>query len=93
MPEPNRTPWRPDPVFAAKLGMFRTCDDIDNAKERHDPVAIANARTSMDDYRLALAMALGRPCDRNGYEAVDELTADVVPGSEEDLIRRESRRR
>lgn len=57
----------PDPVWRAKMGMFRTCDDIDEAKASRDTVSLANARTSMDDYRLALSMALGKSCDRNGY--------------------------
>jgi len=47
--------------------MFRTCDVIDEAKSRHDGVLIADARTSMCDYRLALALALGGTPDRNGY--------------------------
>lgn len=47
--------------------MFRTCDPIDAAKAKHDPVLIADARGSMCDYRIALAVALGRDCDRNGY--------------------------
>lgn len=59
----NRRPG----VWVAKMGMFRTCDVIDRAKEKHDPVLIANARTSMNDYRVALSLALGQPCDRNGY--------------------------
>lgn len=61
----NRRPG----VWAAKRGMFRTCDEIDEAKAKHDPVLIANARTSMDDYRLALSLALGRSPDRNGYSS------------------------
>lgn len=52
---------------AARRGMFRTCDRIDAAKARHDEVLIADARTSMSDYRVALAQALGRVCDRNGF--------------------------
>lgn len=52
---------------AARHGMFRTCDRIDVAKARHDAVLIADARTSMSDYRVALALALGRACDRNGF--------------------------
>lgn len=58
-----------DPVvWAAKMGMFRTCDVIDKAKERNDPVLVADGRTSMCDYRLALSLALGRiNIDRNGY--------------------------
>lgn len=47
--------------------MFRTCDRIDAAKERHDPVLVADARTSMADYRVALALSLGKVCDRNGF--------------------------
>lgn len=54
----------------ARRGMFRTCDRIDTAKQRQDKVALADARTSMCDYRLALSLALGNPCDRNGYTAV-----------------------
>lgn len=50
---------------AAKYGMFRTCDRIDAAKP--DQVLIADARTSMCDYRLALALSLGKSCDRNGF--------------------------
>jgi hypothetical protein len=53
------------PTQAAKFGMFRTCDRIDDA--RGNPILIADARTSMCDYRVALAQALGKPCDRNGY--------------------------
>ena len=52
---------------AARFGMFRICDRIDEA--RHDRVLVADARTSMCDYRLALSLALGRPCDRNGFSA------------------------
>ena len=59
--------WMADAAARARHGMFRTCDRIDAAKARHDAVLIADARTSMCDYRLALATALGRPCDRNGY--------------------------
>lgn len=51
---------------AARNGTFRTCDRIDTAKAKHDRVLIADARTSMSDYRIALAVALGRGCDRNG---------------------------
>lgn len=54
---------RPD--WAAKMGMFRTSDVIDDV--RRDVVLLADARTSMSDYRLALCLALGRPCDRNGF--------------------------
>lgn len=61
--ESNKRPG----VWDAKMGMFRTCDRIDEAKAQHDPVLIADARTSMDDYRVALSLALGRTCDRNGY--------------------------
>lgn len=64
-------------AWAAKLGMFRTGDLIDEASgydgvrkvREADPVALADARTSMCDYRCALAAALGRPADRNGYGA------------------------
>ncbi len=56
-----------DAATAAKHGMFRTCDVMDEAKSRRDEVAMADARTSMCDYRLALALAMGRSCDRNGY--------------------------
>lgn len=67
--------YRPTPVTAAKLGMFRTSDRIDEANgydgvrkvRAVDPVALADARTSMCDYRVALAIALGRSPDRNGY--------------------------
>lgn len=53
---------------SARRGMFRTSDRIDAAKARHDAVALADARTSMSDYRLALCAALGRTdCDRNGF--------------------------
>jgi len=52
---------------AARRGMFRTSDRIDLGKLRADPVALADARTSMSDYRLALSLALGQPCDRNGF--------------------------
>lgn len=34
---------------------------------RRDPVALADLRTSMDDWRAALSLAIGRRCDRNGY--------------------------
>lgn len=34
---------------------------------RHDPVLLADARTSTCDYRLALAAALGKPCGSSGY--------------------------
>lgn len=54
-----------DPVVSAKIGMFGTADKIDTA--RGDAVAVANLRTDMCDYRLALSLALGRDCDRNGY--------------------------
>jgi hypothetical protein len=54
-----------DVVTRAKFGMFSTCDRIDEA--RGNPVLVADARTSMCDYRLALALALGKTCDRNGY--------------------------
>lgn len=57
---------------AARNGMFRTSDRIDRAKAAHDPVALADARTSMSDWRLALAAALGRTdCDRNGFIRTD----------------------
>lgn len=46
--------------------MFRASDRIDTAKAKHDQVLIADARTFMSDYRIALAVALGRGCDRNG---------------------------
>ncbi|MEN6546304.1 MAG: hypothetical protein ABFE07_09710, partial [Armatimonadia bacterium] len=65
----NSWPVCVDPKFAARQGMYRTCDDIDKAKERHDHVAIADARTAMCDYRLAFSLALGRTPDRNGYSA------------------------
>lgn len=61
----NRLPG----VWEAKRGMMRTCDVIDEAKQRRDRVAMADARTSMDDYRVALSLALGRTPDRNGYSA------------------------
>lgn len=63
-------------VWAARRGMFRTSDRIEAAQgwegvrylpAKRDPVLIADARTSMCDYRVALALALGRTCDRNGY--------------------------
>lgn len=63
----NSWPVCVEPKRAARMGMYSTCDDIDKAKAKHDPVLIADARTSMDDYRLAFALALGKPCDRNGY--------------------------
>jgi len=50
--------------------MFRTSDRIDACKERRDDTLLADARTSMCDYRIALATALGRRCDRNGYTNV-----------------------
>ncbi len=60
---------------AARRGMYRTGDRIDDAKGRGsawgdkkpDPVAIADARTSMCDYRCARVNALGVPADRNGF--------------------------
>lgn len=55
------------PVRCARNGMFRTSDLIDIAKARQDRVLLADARTAMSDYRLALAAALGTPCDRNGF--------------------------
>lgn len=65
-------------TWAARRGMFRTSDRIDEARgydgvrksRPADPVAIADARTSMCDYRIALATALEKPCDRNGYTNV-----------------------
>ena len=54
----------------ARRGMFRTSDRIDACKERRDDTLLADARTSMCDYRIALATALGRRCDRNGYTNV-----------------------
>ena len=54
--------------------MFSTCDRIDTARRKMDPVSIADARTSMSDYRMALVLALGLDCDRNGYQ----LSTDVV---------------
>lgn len=62
--------------LAARRGMFRTSDRIEAAQgwegvlyrpAKRDPVLIADARTSMCDYRIALAQAIGKPCDRNGY--------------------------
>jgi len=71
-------------AWAAKRGMFRTCDRIDEAKGRSggwgtgkaDPVAVADARTSMDDYRCALTIALGHAdvADRNGYVPAGTLS-------------------
>ena len=55
------------PATAAKFGMFRTCDNIDAAKAKRDPVLVADARTGMSDYRVAFALALGKSCDRNGF--------------------------
>lgn len=52
---------------AARNGMFRTCDRIDAAKAAHDPVMLADHRTAMCDYRVALALAHGFRCDRNGF--------------------------
>lgn len=57
--------WLADAAARARFGMFRTSNRIDSV--RHDPVRLADARTSMCDYRVALATALGRACDRNGY--------------------------
>ncbi len=59
--------YQPSLRTLAYLGMCRTSDRIDTARARHDLVAAADARTSMSDYRVALALALGKPCDRNGY--------------------------
>lgn len=55
--------------------MYRTRDRMEHARgldgfvrrRPADPVLIADAHTSMCDYRIALAQALGRHCDRNGY--------------------------
>lgn len=52
---------------AARRGMFRISDRIDSAKARHDAVLLADARTAMSDYRIALAAALDIPADRNGF--------------------------
>lgn len=57
----NLWPTCRDPKFAARQGMYRTCDDIDKAKAKHDPVLIADARTAMNDYRVAFSLALGKP--------------------------------
>lgn len=55
-------------VRAAARGMFRIGNRIDGIKDRsRDPVALADARTSMTDYRCLLAVASGRTPDRNGY--------------------------
>jgi len=57
-----------DPAFRARQGMYRTVDDIWRARQDHDPVLMADARTSMCDYRLAFSLARGRiNIDRNGY--------------------------
>lgn len=61
--------------LAARNGMYRTSDRIEHAqgwdgvtlRRPADPVLIADAHTSMCDYRIALAQAIGKPCDRNGY--------------------------
>lgn len=53
------------PAQMALMGMFSTADVIDKA--RGDAVAVADARTSMCDYRLAYAQSLGKRCDRDGY--------------------------
>lgn len=59
--------YRPSLRTMAYLGMCSTSGRIDEAKERRDPVALADARTSMCDYRVALSLAIGKDCDRNGY--------------------------
>ena len=57
-----------DPAFRARLGMYRTVDDIWRARQQQDPVLVADAQTSMCDYRLAFSLARGRRnIDRNGY--------------------------
>jgi hypothetical protein len=56
-----------DMARAARRGMFRTCDRIDAAKSMQDHMLMADARTSMSDYRVALAQSLGKSCDRNGF--------------------------
>jgi hypothetical protein len=61
------TRHRVDMARAARRGMFSTCDRIDAAKSMQDPTLMADARTSMSDYRVALAQALGKTCDRNGF--------------------------
>ena len=48
MPEPNRTPWRPDPVFAAKLGLCRSCYN-----RRHSDPEIAELVAQAKDERRA----------------------------------------
>lgn len=93
MSEPNKAAR-----LAARRGMFRTADRIEAAEgwagvvfrpEKRDPVLIADAHTSMCDYRIALAQALGRPCDRNGFVsspaagAADSPSAGVGPGGVE----------
>ena len=46
----------------------RVNDLIDRAKDRRDPVALADARTAMNDARCAYAAAHGyNNADRNGY--------------------------
>ena len=57
------------PARAARRGMFWTSGQIDTVKDARpvDRVALADRRTSMCDYRIALSVALGRPCDRNGF--------------------------
>lgn len=64
--------------LAARNGMYRTSDRMEHAqgwdgvvrRRPADPVLIADARTSMCDYRIALAQALGQNCDRNGYTQI-----------------------
>lgn len=63
---------------AARNGMFRTSDRIDAAKCKGDAVALADARTSMCDYRLALAIAHDREADRNGFAISVDLFAPML---------------
>lgn len=40
---------------------------------REDRVAYADARTSMDDLRAALSIAIGQCCDRRGYRTPSDI--------------------
>lgn len=51
---------------AARNGLMRNAAAAHYAKTDHDLLLLAELRTSMADYRIALCTALGRVCDRNG---------------------------
>lgn len=51
---------------AAYLGMCRLAGRMTDLR-RGDPVAYADLRTSMCDYRGLLSQAVGQDCDRDGF--------------------------